>query len=149
MGEYVCQSQPYLKDAQASLREAAVRFMGEPQPPGSLFCQPRPSPLHCTGSKGQPCGCQSPACLQEGPPRRLACWEPCSVPPLSGTVLPRGQPCCGGGGCAAALAGLGALLLLGACWGVGGLTGALCLGLAAQHLRKRSSEKLWDVCNGE
>ncbi|KAK4806335.1 hypothetical protein QYF61_017204, partial [Mycteria americana] len=31
--EYLNRSLPYLKDAQATLREAAVRFIGEPQPP--------------------------------------------------------------------------------------------------------------------
>ena len=30
-----------------------------------------------------------------------------------------------------------------------GLTGALCLGLAARHLRNVSKRKLWDICNGE
>ena len=91
--EYLCQSLPYLRDTQATLRKAAVRFIGEPQPPGTLFWQPGPSPHHCAGSKGQPCGCQSPGCPKEGPVRRWARWEPCSVPLPSGTVLPWGQPC--------------------------------------------------------
>ena len=52
--EYCHQSLPYLQDAQATVREAAVRFIGEPQPPGSLFWQPGPSPCHCTVSKEQP-----------------------------------------------------------------------------------------------
>ena len=54
--EYLCQSLPYLRDTQATLRKAAVRFIGETQPPGTLFWQPGPSPRHCAGSKGQPCG---------------------------------------------------------------------------------------------
>lgn len=91
--EYLCQSLPYLKDTQATLRVAAIRFIGEPQPLGSLFWQPGPSPLRCTGSKGQPCGCQSPGCPVQGLPRRWARWEPCSVPPPSRTVLPCGLPC--------------------------------------------------------
>ena len=35
--EYLSRSLPYLNDAQVTLREAAVRFIGEPQPLGSLF----------------------------------------------------------------------------------------------------------------
>ncbi|KAK4806342.1 hypothetical protein QYF61_017211 [Mycteria americana] len=98
--EYLNRSLPYLKDAQATLREAAVRFIGEPQPPGSLFWQPGPTPRRCTGSKEQPCGCQSPpaapcgalASLSHPCPRRWPCWPPCSVPPPSATALPRAQP---------------------------------------------------------
>lgn len=37
MEEYLHDSLPYLKDAQATLRVEAIRFIGEPQPPGSLF----------------------------------------------------------------------------------------------------------------
>lgn len=59
--EYMKQSLPYLKNAQPALRVAAIRFIGEPQPPGSVFWQPGPSACCCTGSEGQPCGCQSPA----------------------------------------------------------------------------------------
>ena len=93
MEEYLCQSLPYLRDTQATLRKAAVRFIGEPQPWGTFFWKAGPSPHHCAGSKGQPCGCQSPGCPKEGPVRRLARWAPCSVPLPSGTVLPWGQPC--------------------------------------------------------
>ena len=65
--EYLSQSLPYLKDAQVTLREAALKFIGEPQQPlGSPFWQPGPSPSRCTGSKGQPCGCQSPDCPMQG-----------------------------------------------------------------------------------
>jgi len=35
--EYLDQSLPYLQDAQASLRDAAVRFIGEPEPPVPLL----------------------------------------------------------------------------------------------------------------
>ncbi len=59
--DYCRQSLPYLEDAQATLRETAVRFLGEPQPPGSLSWQPGPSPCCCTGSEEQPCGCQGPS----------------------------------------------------------------------------------------
>ena len=98
--EYLNRSLPYLKDAQATLREAAVRFIGEPRPPGSLFWQPGPTPRRCTGSKAQPCGCQSPpatpcgalASLSLPCPRRWPCWPPCSVPPPSATALPWAQP---------------------------------------------------------
>ena len=64
--EYLNQSLPYLEDAQAPLREAAVRFIGEPQPLRSLFWQPGPSPRRCTGSEEQPCACQSPGCPVQG-----------------------------------------------------------------------------------
>ncbi|KAJ7406898.1 protein MROH8 [Willisornis vidua] len=37
--EYLDQSLPYLKDPQATVREMAVQFTGEPQFPGSLFGQ--------------------------------------------------------------------------------------------------------------
>ena len=106
MEAYLHQSMLYLKDAQATLREEAIRFIGEPQPPGSLFWQPGPSPSYCTDSKLQPCGCQSLGCPMQGLgrrglcaslshpcPRKRAWWQPCSVPLPSGTVLPWGQPC--------------------------------------------------------
>ena len=35
--EYLEQSLPYLQDAQASLRDAAIRFIGEPPPPVPLW----------------------------------------------------------------------------------------------------------------
>ncbi|KAM6032622.1 maestro heat-like repeat-containing protein family member 7 isoform 1-T1 [Theristicus caerulescens] len=104
--EYLSQSLPYLKDAQVPLREAAVRFIGEPQPLGSLFWLPGPSPSRCTGSKGQPCGCQSPGCPVQGVgsqglcaslsqpcPRRWAWWLPRSVPPRLGYCPSLGSPC--------------------------------------------------------
>ena len=76
--EYCHQSLPYLKNAQAPLREAAVRFIGEPQPPQSLFGQPGPSPRRCTGAKEQPCGCPSPSCPHAGP------WPPSPSPAHAG-----------------------------------------------------------------
>lgn len=64
--EYLQQSLPYLKDAQATLREVAVRFIGEPPPPGSLFRQPGPRPRCCTGSEGQLGSGRSDATLCSG-----------------------------------------------------------------------------------
>ena len=67
--------------------------------------------------------------------------------PPSGTVLPWGHPAEGeegvqpnrrAGSCAA-----GSML------GSGRSDGALCLGLAAQHLGDESEEKLSEICNGE
>ena len=91
MEEHVWQSLPYLKDAQATLREAALTFIGEPQPPGSLFWQPGPGPHYYIGSKGQPCGCRRPGCPEEGPPHRWAHREPCSVLPPLATIRLWGQ----------------------------------------------------------
>jgi len=48
--EYLQQSLRYLEDAQPSLRKEAVRFIGEQQPPRSLFWQPGPSPRRCAGT---------------------------------------------------------------------------------------------------
>ncbi|KAM6038247.1 uncharacterized protein VSU04_015822 [Chlamydotis macqueenii] len=56
---YCRQSLPYLQDVQAAMRETAVRFLGEPQPPGSLSWQPGPSPCCRTGSEEQPCAAGS------------------------------------------------------------------------------------------
>ena len=80
MEEYLCQSLPYLEDTQATIREAAVGFIGKLLSPGSLFWQPCPRP---------------PPPPPQGPPCRWAwaCWGPWSVPPPLGTVLPWGQPC--------------------------------------------------------
>ena len=42
--KYLCQSLRYLEDAQPSLREEAVRFIGEPQPRGPSFGSLAPAP---------------------------------------------------------------------------------------------------------
>ena len=104
--EYLSRSLPYLNDAQVTLREAAVRFIGEPQPLGSLFWQPGPSPSRCTGSKGQHCGCQNPHCPVQGLgsqglcaslprpcPRRWTWRQPCSVPAPLRYCPSLGSPC--------------------------------------------------------
>ncbi|XP_074909601.1 LOW QUALITY PROTEIN: uncharacterized protein LOC142042924 [Buteo buteo] len=49
--EDLWQSLTYLRDTQAILPEVAIRFIGGPQSPGPLFCQPGPSPHHRIGSK--------------------------------------------------------------------------------------------------
>ncbi|XP_062493269.1 maestro heat-like repeat family member 5 [Pezoporus occidentalis] len=64
--KYVRQSLLYLQHAQVSVRLAAVRFIGKPRPLESLFWQPGPSPICCTGSEEQPCGCQSIDCPVQG-----------------------------------------------------------------------------------
>lgn len=46
--EYLHQSLPYLRDPQATVREMAVRFIGEPQPLESPFGQPGSCPCCCT-----------------------------------------------------------------------------------------------------
>lgn len=46
--KYLHQSLPYLKDLQATVREVAVRFIGEPQPLETLFGQPGPHSCCCT-----------------------------------------------------------------------------------------------------
>ncbi|XP_071588530.1 uncharacterized protein [Heliangelus exortis] len=52
--DYVCFSLHYLWDSQAGVRMEAIRFIGEPQPLGTLFWQPGPSPQHCPGTRGSP-----------------------------------------------------------------------------------------------
>lgn len=46
--EYLHQSLPYLRDPQATVREVAVRFIGEPQPLETRFGQPGPQSCCCT-----------------------------------------------------------------------------------------------------
>ena len=123
--EYVQQSLPYLRDAQAPVREAAIRFIGEPQPLVPLWAAwPQPAPL--CWQQGAALGlpeCRLPR-ARRGPPSAplpppVGLVAPCSAPPqlllFSGVTLLRG------GGGAAQPAGPGAALL-GACWGAGGLT---------------------------
>lgn len=50
--KYLQQSLPYLQHTQVALREAAIRFIGEPQPPGSLFCQPLAAPVSLESPPG-------------------------------------------------------------------------------------------------
>ena len=47
MEEYLCQSLLYLRDTQATLQKAALRFIGEPQPPRDplLAAWPQSPPL--------------------------------------------------------------------------------------------------------
>lgn len=157
--DYLSQSLPYLKDAQVTLRETAVRFIGEPQPLGSLFWQPGPGPSCCTGSQVQPSGCQSPDCPTQGPGRRglflplqalptqvalvAALLSP--IPPrvlsFPGVTLLRGRRVCSQTGRAGGRAAGNAL-------GRGRSHRALCLGLAARHLRDRGEEKLPEIYNG-
>ncbi|XP_074748585.1 uncharacterized protein LOC141953689 isoform X4 [Strix uralensis] len=69
--KYLLQSLPYVEDPQASVREAAVRFMGEF--PGTRFWSPGPSP-HWWGSLGVLLGPSTLGCCP--------CW---------GTALLRGS----------------------------------------------------------
>ena len=153
--EYLNQSLPYLEDAQAPLREAAVRFIGEPQPLRSLFWQPGPTPRRCTGSEEQPCACQSPGCPVQGlglplPPLptqgglAAAFLTPtplryCSSPRSALMRGTRPGSRAGRAGCCAA----GSML------GSGSSDDSLCLGLAVRPLRDQSEEKLAEVCHGE
>ncbi|XP_071588678.1 maestro heat-like repeat family member 5 [Heliangelus exortis] len=52
--DHVCFSLHYLWDSQAGVRMEAIRFIGEPQPLGTLFWQPGPSPRHCPGTRSSP-----------------------------------------------------------------------------------------------
>ncbi|XP_061321649.1 uncharacterized protein LOC133275661 [Pezoporus flaviventris] len=104
--EYVRQSLLYLQHAQVSVRLAAVRFIGKPRPLESLFWQPGPSPICCTGSEEQPCGCQSIDCPVQGLcsqgllcfplqplPSQRGSVAPCSVPPPPASCPSLGSPC--------------------------------------------------------
>lgn len=51
--QFVRDSQPYLRSPQAPIREAALRFIGESQPPGSLFGQRGPFPPSPGVAKGR------------------------------------------------------------------------------------------------
>ena len=80
--DYLCQSLPYLEDSQASLREVAVRFLGEPHPRGPSVCNLLLGPAAPPSSK--PCGCQGPDCLVQGLGFQKPRWggqDSCSVPP--------------------------------------------------------------------
>ncbi|XP_071611389.1 uncharacterized protein [Heliangelus exortis] len=154
--DYVYFSLPCLWDSRASVREEAIRFMGEPQPPGTLFWQPGPSPRRCPGRQEQPCGCPGQGPGLPLPP--LPCPAlPCPAQALVAAWL-SGSSALGdlpgaiaaerwAGGRAAELAGPGAVLSQ--CWGGGGLTGALCTGSAVRCLgrnpRKETLEVLWNV----
>ena len=59
--QYLNQSLPYLEDAQATLRTTAVRFIGEPQPPGSRFWQPSPSPAAAPAARSSPVAARASA----------------------------------------------------------------------------------------
>ncbi|XP_061210187.1 uncharacterized protein LOC133212585 [Neopsephotus bourkii] len=130
--EYVCQSLLYLQHAQVSVRLAAVRFIGKPQPLESLFWQPGPSPICCTGNEEQPCGCQSIDCPVQGLCSQGICASPSNPCPRSGAqwhlaqchlplgpVLPWDHPAEGKKGCSQT--GRGGAVLPGACWAAVGL----------------------------
>ena len=74
--EYLHQGLKYLRDPQATVREEAVRFTGEPQPPGCLSGQlPSPPALEpawgrALASLCHPCPCRW-AWPCSGPPPRL------------------------------------------------------------------------------
>lgn len=102
------QSLLYVKDAQATVRLEAVRFIGEPQPPGTLCWQPGPRPHHCTGSRGRgPEAARDPAASRRARHAggsfagSLAQPQRPRVPSCPGPALPRGA------GCAAEPAGPG------------------------------------------
>ncbi|KAM6334656.1 uncharacterized protein FN964_013740 [Alca torda] len=131
--EYLQHSMPYLKDAQATLREEAIRFIGEPPPPRSLVRSLAPVPATGLAARISPVAARALAA-----PRRAWAAEgsvPSSLTPahaggLAGSLAlshrPRGlsfpgaspaegqegvRPSCRAGGRAA-----------GVCWGAGGLT---------------------------
>ncbi|XP_069633717.1 uncharacterized protein [Haliaeetus albicilla] len=110
--EYLSQSLPYLGDAQATLREVAVRFIGEPQPPGSLFWQSPSCPARGLSLPLPPLPTQVGLVAALRSPTPLGYWS------SLGSALARGRRACSPGGRAGAV-------LLGACWGAGGLT-TLC-----------------------
>ena len=71
--EYLDQSLPYLEDAQVALREAAVRFIGEPQPSfGSSFGSLAPVPTAALAARS------SPVAARAGP------WPPSPTPAHAG-----------------------------------------------------------------
>ena len=80
--------------------------------------------------------------MQVGSPRASLSPTTLGYYPSLGSALLRGRRVCRqagrAGGCAA-----------GSVLGSRTLTGALCLGLAAWHLRNLSKQKLCDICNGE
>ena len=98
--EYLCQSLPYLRDTQATLRKAAVRFIGEPQPPGTFIWQAGPSPRLPRGGPSKHVGLLG------------ALLSPTALGycPSLGSALLRGRRVCSQAGRAGAV-------LLGACWG--------------------------------
>ena len=95
--EYLDQSLPYLRDAQASVQEAAVRLIGEPQPPVRLWAAwPQPPPLRW--QRGAALGLPEPRlpCAGPGPPSAplptpVGLVAPCSAP--LGCCSSRGSPC--------------------------------------------------------
>lgn len=82
--EYLQQSQPYLQDPRAALREEAVRFIGEPQPPcpslGSVW---QSQPLPC-GPKSPLSGSQGPGALLRPPSAAVTAGEQCGSAAGSG-----------------------------------------------------------------
>ncbi|XP_071588680.1 uncharacterized protein [Heliangelus exortis] len=66
--DYVCFSLHYLWDSQAGVRTEAIRFIGEPQPLGTLFWQPSPSPRHCPGTRSSPVAVLGRALASRCPP---------------------------------------------------------------------------------
>ena len=87
MEQYLCQSLPYLEDPQPSVRETAVRFIGELQTLGARLvpAQHDASPGCCACSKNQPSSCQSPAALGRAWASRGSV-SPCPIPAHTGRL---------------------------------------------------------------
>ena len=95
--EYLERSLSYLRDAQAPVREAAVRFIGEPPPPVRLWAAWTQPPL-LRWQRGASLGLPEPQLPRAGPgppsaplPTPVGLGAPCSAP--LGCCSSRGSPC--------------------------------------------------------
>ena len=156
MDDYLCQSLPYLEDSQASLREVAVRFLGEPHPRGPSVCNLLLGPA--APARQQALWLPGPRLPGAGPGLAgapLGGRETCSFPPQPPNLphrllcFPGLSPAKGEEGVSRSWQGRRGAVLRRACWGASGVKAAVCLGLAGRRLKNPREETLRDICNGE
>ena len=136
--EHLRQALPYLESPQEPLREAAIRFMGEPGlPPCPAAARPQPRLL--------------PRQRHPGPvPRSPGCPRGLLLPSHSralGVSMRQGPGLSPAGPGGRVATGLAAPMLSGSC-ATGAVTGSVFPGMAGQYLREQK-EEFQALCKGE
>ncbi|CAN8201109.1 unnamed protein product [Coccothraustes coccothraustes] len=137
--EHLRRALPYLQSPQEPLREAAVRFMGEPRAPA-------PSPARRSSAPAPPAAPAAPAGPGAVEPRLASA----PLPPSGSRALGRQRAARAGlspAGPAGRVATAPAAPPAGSC-AAGAVTGSVFAGMAGQHLRGQPGE-LQVICEGE